>query len=70
MDKIANRPKGFAFVQYATEEESQKAIEGMHGKVWITFKYELFTYLIRYLNYVEYTYFSHHLCNLSIMDTE
>lgn len=49
MDKIANRPKGFAFVRYATEEESQKAIEGMHGKVWITFKYELFTCLIRYL---------------------
>lgn len=33
MDKIANRPRGFAFIRYATEEESQKAIEGMHGKV-------------------------------------
>ncbi|KAL3529407.1 hypothetical protein ACH5RR_008729 [Cinchona calisaya] len=32
MDKLANRPKGYAFVRYATEEESQKAIEGMHGK--------------------------------------
>ncbi|XP_004246450.1 organelle RRM domain-containing protein 6, chloroplastic isoform X1 [Solanum lycopersicum] len=32
MDKIANRPRGFAFIRYATEEESQKAIEGMHGK--------------------------------------
>nr|XP_016448394.1 PREDICTED: serine/arginine-rich splicing factor SR45-like isoform X1 [Nicotiana tabacum] len=32
MDKIANRPRGFAFLHYATEEESQKAIEGMHGK--------------------------------------
>ncbi|KAK7380127.1 hypothetical protein VNO78_32556 [Psophocarpus tetragonolobus] len=32
MDKIANRPRGFAFLRYATEEESQKAIEGMHGK--------------------------------------
>ncbi|XP_062158573.1 organelle RRM domain-containing protein 6, chloroplastic [Alnus glutinosa] len=32
MDKIANRPRGFAFIHYATEEESQKAIEGMHGK--------------------------------------
>lgn len=31
MDNIANRPKGFAFVRYATEEESQKAIEGMNG---------------------------------------
>lgn len=33
MDKIANRPRGFAFLRYETEEESQKAIEGMHGKV-------------------------------------
>ena len=33
MDKIANRPRGFAFLQYETEEESQKAIAGMHGKV-------------------------------------
>ncbi|GKV05313.1 hypothetical protein SLEP1_g17341 [Rubroshorea leprosula] len=32
MDKIANRPRGFAFLRYETEEESQKAIEGMHGK--------------------------------------
>ncbi|KAK4768486.1 hypothetical protein SAY87_003627 [Trapa incisa] len=32
MDKIANRPRGFAFLRYATEEESQRAIEGMHGK--------------------------------------
>ncbi|KAM0037590.1 putative RNA recognition motif domain, nucleotide-binding alpha-beta plait domain superfamily [Helianthus debilis subsp. tardiflorus] len=33
MDKIANRPRGFAFLRYATKEESEKAIEGMHGKV-------------------------------------
>ncbi|CAL1369171.1 unnamed protein product [Linum trigynum] len=32
MDKIARRPRGFAFLRYATEDESQKAIEGMHGK--------------------------------------
>ncbi|OIW16074.1 hypothetical protein TanjilG_04609 [Lupinus angustifolius] len=32
MDKIANRPRGFAFLRYATEDESHKAIEGMHGK--------------------------------------
>lgn len=32
MDKIANRPRGFAFLRYATEDESNKAIEGMHGK--------------------------------------
>ncbi|KFK41789.1 hypothetical protein AALP_AA2G172300 [Arabis alpina] len=32
MDQVANRPRGFAFVRYETEEESKKAIEGMHGK--------------------------------------
>ncbi|THU66610.1 hypothetical protein C4D60_Mb05t15970 [Musa balbisiana] len=32
MDRIANRPRGFAFLRYATEEESKMAIEGMHGK--------------------------------------
>ncbi|KAG9442494.1 hypothetical protein H6P81_018348 [Aristolochia fimbriata] len=32
MDRIANRPRGFAFLRYATPEESKKAIEGMHGK--------------------------------------
>lgn len=36
MDRIANRPRGFAFLRYKTEEESKKAIEGMHGKVSIT----------------------------------
>ncbi|XP_051133442.1 organelle RRM domain-containing protein 6, chloroplastic [Andrographis paniculata] len=32
MDNIAKRPRGFAFVRYTTEEEANKAIEGMHGK--------------------------------------
>ncbi|KAG7651576.1 Organelle RRM domain-containing protein 6 [Arabidopsis thaliana] len=32
MDKVANRPKGFAFLRYETEEEAMKAIQGMHGK--------------------------------------
>jgi len=41
MDKVANRPRGFAFLRYETEEESKKAIEGMHGKVWFwCFSYE------------------------------
>ncbi|XP_026411709.1 organelle RRM domain-containing protein 2, mitochondrial-like isoform X1 [Papaver somniferum] len=35
MDKVANRPRGFAFLRYSAEEESKKAIEGMHGKVCI-----------------------------------
>ncbi|KAG6676091.1 hypothetical protein I3842_15G135700 [Carya illinoinensis] len=34
MDKIANRPRGFAFIRYVKEEESQKAIKGMHGKTF------------------------------------
>ncbi|KAL2942248.1 Organelle RRM domain-containing protein 6 chloroplastic [Bienertia sinuspersici] len=38
MDKIAKRPRGFAFLRYETEEESKKAIEGMHGKVCPTVK--------------------------------
>ena len=40
MDKIAKRPRGFAFLRYSTEEESEKAIEGMHGKVcnWLLFR--------------------------------
>ncbi|PKA51041.1 hypothetical protein AXF42_Ash007698 [Apostasia shenzhenica] len=33
MDRIANRPRGFAFLRYATKEESKRAIDGMHGKV-------------------------------------
>ncbi|KAF2531624.1 hypothetical protein F2Q70_00029141 [Brassica cretica] len=33
MDKVANRPRGFAFLRYETEEESLKAIQGVHGKV-------------------------------------
>ncbi|KAL5721771.1 Organelle RRM domain-containing protein 6 [Ranunculus cassubicifolius] len=32
MDRIANRPRGFAFLRYASEEESKKAIDNMHGK--------------------------------------
>ncbi|KAL9337438.1 hypothetical protein Peur_069207 [Populus x canadensis] len=35
MDKIAKRPRGFAFIRYETEEEAQKAIEGMHGKLFL-----------------------------------
>lgn len=46
MDKIANRPRGFAFIRYATEVESQKAIEGMHGKVRIR------TFLLNYNNFL------------------
>ncbi|CAL5184876.1 unnamed protein product [Lathyrus oleraceus] len=32
MDKVANRPRGFAFLRYENAEGSNKAIEGMHGK--------------------------------------
>ncbi|KAI4329767.1 hypothetical protein MLD38_028115 [Melastoma candidum] len=32
MDNIARRPRGFAFLYYSTEEASQRAIDGMHGK--------------------------------------
>lgn len=31
VDRATGRSKGIAFVEYATEEEAQKAIEAMHG---------------------------------------
>ena len=31
MDRVSGRPRGFAFVTMETEEEAQKAIEGMNG---------------------------------------
>lgn len=32
MDRMTNRSRGFGFVEMATEEEAQKAIEMWHGK--------------------------------------
>ena len=32
MDRMTNRPRGFAFVTMSSAEEAQKAIEGMNGK--------------------------------------
>ena len=32
MDRMTNRPRGFAFVTMASAEEAQKAIAGMNGK--------------------------------------
>lgn len=32
MDRMTNRPRGFAFVTMATPEEAQKAIDGLNGK--------------------------------------
>ena len=31
-DKMSGRSRGFGFVEMSTEEEAQKAIEGMNGK--------------------------------------
>ncbi len=31
-DRMSGRPKGFAFVEYASEEEAQAAIDGMAGQ--------------------------------------
>jgi cold-inducible RNA-binding protein len=32
MDRMTNRPRGFAFVTMATPEEAQQAIDGLNGK--------------------------------------
>jgi RNA recognition motif-containing protein len=32
MDRMTNRPRGFAFVTMSTPEEAQKAIDGLNGK--------------------------------------
>lgn len=32
MDRMTNRPRGFAFVTMSTPEEAQAAIAGLHGK--------------------------------------
>jgi cold-inducible RNA-binding protein len=32
MDRMTNRPRGFAFVTMSSPEEAQKAIEAMNGK--------------------------------------
>jgi RNA recognition motif-containing protein len=32
MDRDTNRPRGFAFVQMATPEDSQKAIDALNGR--------------------------------------
>lgn len=33
MDRVAKRPRGFAFLSYSEEDEASGAMEGMHGKV-------------------------------------
>ncbi|CAN6276708.1 unnamed protein product [Urochloa humidicola] len=32
MDMVAKRPRGFAYVSYANEEDAKAAMKGMHGK--------------------------------------
>ena len=32
MDRMTNRPRGFAFITMSTAEEAQKAIAGLNGK--------------------------------------
>ena len=32
MDRMTNRPRGFGFVTMGSEEEAQKAIDGLNGK--------------------------------------
>lgn len=37
MDKISKRSKGYAFLEYTTEEAASTALREMNGKVWPTF---------------------------------
>jgi RNA recognition motif-containing protein len=32
MDRMTNRPRGFAFITMSTGDEAQKAIEGLNGR--------------------------------------
>jgi cold-inducible RNA-binding protein len=32
MDRMTNRPRGFAFITMSSDEEAQKAIAGLNGK--------------------------------------
>ena len=32
MDRMTNRPRGFAFITMSTDEEAQKAIAALNGK--------------------------------------
>jgi RNA recognition motif-containing protein len=32
MDKFTGKSRGFAFIEFATEEEAKKAVEQFHGK--------------------------------------
>lgn len=34
MDKISKRSKGYAFVEYTTEEAARTALKEMNGKVY------------------------------------
>lgn len=33
MDRASGRSKGFGFVTYAADDEAEKAIQGLNGKV-------------------------------------
>lgn len=44
IDRVSDRSKGFGFVTYASEDEAQKAIKELNGKVGLHFIFSFFIF--------------------------
>lgn len=48
IDKISKRSKGYAFIEYATEEAASAALKEMNGKVDPSFLHEKCNFVLRW----------------------